>query len=102
MQRRPPPQRGACAPASWRKRAGGPPPKVCANDTLRFAQTPMPFLESRLQTAADTYQANRASMLSLLEQVRSHEARAVAASSASAERFAKRGQLLPRERLALL
>ncbi|MDZ4356095.1 MAG: carboxyl transferase domain-containing protein, partial [Variovorax sp.] len=62
----------------------------------------MPLLESRLQTATDTYLANRASMLSLLEQVRSHEARAVAASSASAERFARRGQLLPRERLALL
>ena len=62
----------------------------------------MPFLESRLHTAGDSYQANRASMLSLLDQVRSHEARAVAASSASAERFAKRGQLLPRERLALL
>ena len=41
-------------------------------------------------------------MLDLLAQVRAHEARAVAASQASAERFARRGQLLPRERLALL
>jgi len=62
----------------------------------------MPVIESRLQTAGDTFQANRASMLALLGQVREHEARAVAASGASAERFARRGQLLPRERIALL
>ncbi|PZQ57873.1 MAG: acetyl-CoA carboxylase carboxyltransferase subunit, partial [Variovorax paradoxus] len=41
-------------------------------------------------------------MLDLLGQVRAHEARAAAASQASAARFAQRGQLLPRERLALL
>jgi biotin carboxyl carrier protein len=62
----------------------------------------MPVIESRLQTASDTFQANRTDMLALLDQVRAHEARAVAASGASAERFAKRGQLLPRERIALL
>jgi geranyl-CoA carboxylase beta subunit len=62
----------------------------------------MPVIESRLPSASDTFQANRAGMLALLDQVRAHKARAAAASGASAERFAKRGQLLPRERIALL
>ncbi|MDM0114738.1 carboxyl transferase domain-containing protein [Variovorax sp. J22R133] len=62
----------------------------------------MPVIESRLQTSSDLFQSQRASMLALLGEVRAHEARAVAASQASAARFAKRGQLLPRERIALL
>ncbi len=62
----------------------------------------MPVIESRLHAASDTFQANRTGMLALLDQVRAHEARAAAASGAPAERFAKRGQLLPRERIALL
>lgn len=62
-----------------------------------------PFIESRLPAAtSDAHQAQRQHMLTLLEQVRTHEARAAAASQASADRFAKRGQLLPRERIALL
>ncbi|HSV60504.1 MAG TPA: acyl-CoA carboxylase subunit beta [Variovorax sp.] len=60
------------------------------------------IIESRLHPSSEVFQAQRSSMLALLEQVRAHEARAVAASQASAERFAKRGQLLPRERIALL
>jgi geranyl-CoA carboxylase beta subunit len=62
----------------------------------------MPAIESRLHPASETFQTQRAGMLALLEELRAHEARAVAASQASAERFARRGQLLPRERLALL
>ena len=62
----------------------------------------MPVIESRLHPAGDAFQAQRAGMLELLAQVHAHEARAAAASQASAPRFAKRGQLLPRERLALL
>lgn len=62
----------------------------------------MPAIESRLNAASESFQAHRAGMLALLGQVRAHEARAAAASNASAERFARRGQLLPRERLALL
>ncbi|MFC5610083.1 acyl-CoA carboxylase subunit beta [Variovorax soli] len=60
------------------------------------------IIDSRLNPLDPSFQAQRASMLALLEQVRTHEARATAASQASAERFAKRGQLLPRERMALL
>ena len=41
-------------------------------------------------------------MLALLDRVRSYEQRAIAASEASRTRFEKRGQLLPRERVALL
>ena len=62
----------------------------------------MPVIESRLHASGEPFLAQRAGMCALLAQVRAHEARAVAASQASAERFAKRGQLLPRERLALL
>jgi len=62
----------------------------------------MPAIESRLHAASESFQAHRAGMLALLAEVRSHEARSAAASNASAERFARRGQLLPRERLALL
>ncbi|NUO72984.1 MAG: acyl-CoA carboxylase subunit beta [Frateuria sp.] len=57
-------------------------------------------IESRL--APESLHSRRGHMQALLDQVRDHEARAAAASQASAERFARRGQLLPRERLALL
>ncbi|MDQ7958169.1 MAG: carboxyl transferase domain-containing protein [Pseudomonadota bacterium] len=63
---------------------------------------PAPAIESRLATSGEDFAANRQAMLDLLGQVRAHEARAAAASQASAARFAQRGQLLPRERLALL
>ncbi|MGT2492672.1 hypothetical protein ACU4GD_24495 [Cupriavidus basilensis] len=41
-------------------------------------------------------------MLALLERIRAFEQRAANTSAASRARFEKRGQLLPRERLALL
>ena len=63
---------------------------------------PAPAIESRLATSGEDFAANRQAMLDLLGQVRAHEVRAAAASQASAARFAQRGQLLPRERLALL
>ena len=62
----------------------------------------MPVIESRLTVGAAPFLSNREGMLALLSQVRAHEARAVAASQASSQRFAQRGQLLPRERLASL
>ena len=52
------------------------------------------IIDSRLNPHDPSFQAQRASMLALLEQVRTHEARAIAASQASAERFAKRGHRL--------
>ena len=62
----------------------------------------MATIESTISPGSDAFQANRSGMLALLQRVRSAEARAVAASNKSHPRFESRGQLLPRERLALL
>ncbi len=62
----------------------------------------MPAIESKLSASSDTFRANRAGMLALLERVRVLEERTRKASAASRARFEKRGQLLPRERLAIL
>ena len=62
----------------------------------------MAHIESTISPGSEAFQANRASTLALLQRVREFEARTVQASAASRERFEKRGQLLPRERLALL
>ncbi len=62
----------------------------------------MSFIDSTVSAGSADFQANRAAMLALIDQLRGHEQRAVQASARSAERFAQRGQLLPRERLALL
>jgi geranyl-CoA carboxylase beta subunit len=62
----------------------------------------MPRIESRLSSTGEAFLANRDGMLALLERVRAYERRTVERSSASRERFDKRGQLLPRDRLALL
>jgi len=62
----------------------------------------MAHIESQLSVTSDTYQANREGMQALLERVRLYEARARQKSAASRERFEKRGQMLPRDRLALL
>ena len=50
----------------------------------------------------DTFKANRDAMLALIARVREVEQRARTKSAAARERFEKRGQLLPRERLSLL
>ena len=62
----------------------------------------MAIIESTLSPHGEAFQANRAAMLALLERVRGFERRAAQTSARSRERFEKRGQLLPRERLALL
>ena len=62
----------------------------------------MAMIESSISTGGAAFQTNRASMLELLDRVRGCVRRAVAASEASRPRFEKRGQLLPRERVALL
>jgi geranyl-CoA carboxylase beta subunit len=59
-------------------------------------------IESTVVPGSEAYRANRAGMLAVLERVRTLEARAVRVSNSARERFEKRGQLLPRERLALL
>ena len=62
----------------------------------------MPLIESTVTTSHPAFAANREHMLSLLAQVRTYQERAQAKSAASQERFEKRKQLLPRERLSLL
>ncbi len=62
----------------------------------------MAAIESTISTGSEAFAANRDGMLALIERIRTAEGRAVAASSASHKRFESRGQLLPRERIALL
>jgi geranyl-CoA carboxylase beta subunit len=62
----------------------------------------MSHIDSSLSVSSDTFQANRSGMLALLARVRACEQRSIDKSAASRERFEKRKQLLPRERVALL
>ena len=62
----------------------------------------MAAIESTISTGSEAFAANRAGMLALIERIRTAENRAVDASNASRKRFESRGQLLPRERIALL
>ena len=62
----------------------------------------MAVLETSLDTAADGFKANRAAMLELIDEFRGLEQKVRDNSSSRQERFHQRGQLLPRERIALL
>jgi len=62
----------------------------------------MPALDLRLDTRSETYAANRAHALDLIDRWRAIEMRTRAASSRAQPLFDKRGQLLPRERVARL
>jgi len=62
----------------------------------------MPVIESQAATGSSALRDNREQMLQLIERVRALETRTRKASEKSRERFHQRGQLLPRERLALL
>ena len=62
----------------------------------------MPFVTSNISADSDAFKANKAGMLDLLQRVQNYQQRTVAKSAQARERFEKRQQLLPRERLALL
>ena len=62
----------------------------------------MATIENTISTASTAFQANREGMLALIARVRALEERTRTASSAAKDRFHKRGQLLPRERVALV
>jgi geranyl-CoA carboxylase beta subunit len=62
----------------------------------------MTIIDSRIDPASESFRANRAAMLRLVEEFRALEERVRRTSNAKKEQFAKRGQLLPRERVALL
>src|SRR5258705_703139 len=62
----------------------------------------MAIIESTIVPSSDAFKANRTGMLALISRMRGLEQRARAASAAAKDRFHKRGQLLPRERVALV
>ncbi|PCE28004.1 acetyl-CoA carboxylase carboxyltransferase subunit [Paraburkholderia acidicola] len=62
----------------------------------------MPVFQSRLNTASAVVRDNTEHTTALIAQLHTLQARAAQESAKARPRFAKRGQLLPRERLALL
>nr|WP_316640161.1 carboxyl transferase domain-containing protein [uncultured Roseateles sp.] len=62
----------------------------------------MPKIESQLDTGSASFAENRAYQLGLITQLRALEARTASRSAQSKPLFDKRGQLLPRERVARL
>src|SRR3978361_578949 len=62
----------------------------------------MPILDSTIAPGSDAYTANCDGMLALIARMRALEERTRTASAAAKDRFHKRGQLLPRERVALV
>lgn len=62
----------------------------------------MSVIDSTISTTGDAFEANRDGMLALIARVRALEERARVASAGAKERFHKRGQLLPRERVGLV
>jgi len=60
----------------------------------------MPVFESQLAVGSDGFRKNEDDMLALVEQFRGLEARVREHSARAAAKFAKRGQLLPRDRIA--
>src|SRR3954465_10986587 len=76
----------------------------CASPSANIlpgSKPPMAILESTISTGGAAYKANRAGMLALIARMRMLEERTRAASAGAKDRFHKRGQLLPRERVAL-
>ena len=62
----------------------------------------MASIENTISSSSAAFQANRTGMLALISRLLSLEERTRAASAAARDRFHKRGQLLPRERVALV
>ena len=62
----------------------------------------MSILDNTISPGSAAYHANRDGMLTLIDRLRALEERTRAASAAAKDRFHKRGQLLPRERVALV
>src|ERR1051326_9296247 len=62
----------------------------------------MAVIDNTISPTGDAFNANREGMLALIGRMRALEQRARAASAAAKDRFHSRGQLLPRERVALV
>jgi geranyl-CoA carboxylase beta subunit len=62
----------------------------------------MPVFQSEIDVRAEQFAANRAAHLKLIEEFRGLERKIVETSARARAKFEKRGQLLPRDRLALV
>ena len=62
----------------------------------------MPVFKSKININSDSYKDNRADMLTLIDKLNELNSRAPKISASKKPKFDKRGQLLPRERLARL
>ncbi|MBF0236365.1 MAG: acyl-CoA carboxylase subunit beta [SAR324 cluster bacterium] len=62
----------------------------------------MPVIQTRIDKASEDFQKNRNEMLAIIAEFRSAEKKVVDKEEAAREKFNKRGQLLPRERLSML
>lgn len=62
----------------------------------------MPVIRSKLNAKSDAFGLNAQHMLSLLAEVQRLEQKVIAESESKRDKFEKRGQLLPRERVARL
>ena len=62
----------------------------------------MPAIESKIDVRGDTFQRNRAHMLGLIDKLHTLETRTRERSAQAKPLFDRRGQLLPRERVARL
>ncbi len=62
----------------------------------------MPVFNSEIDARSETFAANRAAHLKLIEEFRGLERKIVETSARARAKFEKRGQLLPRDRLALI
>ncbi|MEP3891883.1 MAG: carboxyl transferase domain-containing protein [Hellea sp.] len=62
----------------------------------------MAVFKSKINVNSDSYKDNRADMLAMIDKLKELNARAPALSASKKPKFDKRGQILPRERLARL
>ncbi len=70
--------------------------------TASGRQPLMPVIASRISPQSEAFKSNAAHLKAQVEKFRSLERAVIAHSSQQAEKFAKRGQILPRERVARL
>ena len=76
-------------------------PAYIGGDSSRITHK-MPALRSALNPQSDAFRSNAARMQERLDQVRALESQVREGSASKREKFDKRGQLLPRERVARL
>ena len=62
----------------------------------------MAVIVSRISPQSESFKANAAQLLAQIEQVRALEQAVIAHSAQQTDKFSKRGQILPRERVARL